>query len=174
MRQTEMDKGFLAGRPSERSAPFPQVFLFRGRAGDGQDCIAAFDRRSIVLSRPVAGMACKIRLSLRQYHAVAVVAEADRHTVRLFHHDPGLSVDIAEIDSFEEAEDYGERLADALDLPSLVMGRGAPAGCSAEPQPTRRATRTVRSRRARFLTNRQTGSVSPIRRLDPVEIIAQG
>lgn len=131
-----------------------------------------------MLSRPVAGLACKIRLSIRQYDAIAVVAEADRNTVRLFHRDPGLSVDIAEIETFAEAEACRDRFADMLGLPTLTMGRGArkandAAQSGAEPARARRANRTVRARRARFLTRRASGAVSPIRRLQAQEIIAR-
>ena len=103
-----------AGRSSGRPVWFPAVLLYRGRAEDGAHCLTTFDRRTVVLSRPVAGLACKIRLSTRQYQAVAVVARDDRHSVRLVHRDPGLSVDLTEMENFEAAEAYCDRLADFL------------------------------------------------------------
>lgn len=131
-----------------------------------------------MLSRPVAGIACKIRLSIRNYQAVALVTEADRHTVRLFHRDPGLSVDIAQIETLAEAEDCRDHFADMLGLPPLTMGRGSPAKddarrSDADTAPARRANRAVRARRARFLTRRANGGVGPIRHLPAQEIIAR-
>lgn len=164
-----------AGRSTGRPVSFPDVLLFRGRAGDGADCLATFDRRTIVLSRPVAGLACKIRLSLRQYQAIALVASEETNIVRLLHRDPGLSIDLKRIESFEAAEEYRDQLASFLDLPPLMMaGAGASAENSAENPPApRRRRRIGRSLRPRFLTRRSAGTPVALRKLDGREIIAR-
>ena len=43
------------------------------------------------MSRPLAGIACRIRIPLRQYQAVALVMHEKGHTIRLMHRDRGLS-----------------------------------------------------------------------------------
>jgi hypothetical protein len=128
-----------------------------------------------VLSRPVSGLACKIRLSLRQYQAIAVIAKDDGNVVRLMHRDPGLSVDLTRIESFEAAEAYRDRLSDFLDLPPLMMaGNGAAAEKVADSSAARpRRTRPLRSRRPRFLARRHTGEPIQIRKIDGREIIAR-
>ena len=128
-----------------------------------------------MLSRPVAGLACKIRVSLRQYDAIAVIAGDDKNVVRLAHRDAGLSVDLVQMDSFDEAEEYRDRLADFLRLPVLTLaGRGA----SGEPAergtaPKTRRTKAIGARRPRFLSRRRTGEVISIRKIDGREIIAR-
>jgi hypothetical protein len=177
MRRAELDKvhEIETGRSTERPVSFPDILLYRGRAGDGADCLATFDRRTIVLSRPVAGLACRIRLSLRQYQAIAVVAKEDGNVVRLMHRDPGLSVDLTRMESFEAAEAYRDRLSDFLDLPPLMMaGNGAAAEKVAErAAPKGRRTRPVRGRRPRFLARRQAGAPVSVRRITGREIIAR-
>jgi len=163
-----------AGRSSGRPVCFPDVILYRGRAEDGADCLTTFDRRTVVLSRPVAGLACKIRLSTRQYQAVAVVARDDRHSVRLVHRDPGLSVDLTEMENFEAAAAYCDRLADFLDLPPMLMAGMTPAAdAAAESAPAARRKAAIRARRPRFLTRRKTGQVIEFRKLERREIIAR-
>src|ERR671916_494949 len=98
-----------AGRSTGRPASFPEVLLYRGRAGDGADCLATFDKDTVVLSRPVAGLSCRIRLSTSQYQAVAAVAREDRHVVQLMHRDPGLSIDLVEAATLEAAEEHRDR-----------------------------------------------------------------
>src|SRR5215204_6815393 len=98
------------GRSVERPVSFPDVILYRGRTGDGADCLTTFDRRTVVLSRPVAGLSCKIRLSVNQYQAVAVVARDRANIIRLMHRDPGLSIDLTEMEDFDAAEEYRDRL----------------------------------------------------------------
>ena len=127
-----------------------------------------------MLSRSVAGLACKIRTSLRLYQAIAVVARDEGNIVRLTHRDPGLSVDLVTIASFDEAEEYRDRLADALDLPVLMLaggvcGKGAEAGSAAAV----RRTRALRARRPRFLARRRKGEVIAIRKVEGREIIAR-
>lgn len=128
------------------------------------------------MSRPVAGLACRIRVPVRQYQAVALVARETTHVIRLLHADPGLSIDVEELDRFETAEEYCERLASFLDLPTLLLaGSGRPA--DAEPEeakaPAPRRQRPAKGRRPRFLMRRRAGEVVSLRRVEGHEIIAR-
>ncbi len=157
----------------DRSLSFPDVLLYRGRAGDGEECLATFDRQTVLLSRVVADLPCRIRLSVSQYQAVAVIITGGLHTVRLLHADDGLSVDLAELDDLEQAEEYCGRLASFLQLPCVTMGAGRAAGKpSASALPGR--ARPTKQRRARFLVRRRTGNVIHLRKLEKREIIARG
>jgi hypothetical protein len=162
------------GRSVERPVSFPDVILYRGRTGDGADCLTTFDRRTIVLSRPVAGLSCKIRLTVNQYQAVAVVARDRANVIRLMHRDPGLSVDLTEMEDFDAAEEYRDRLADFLDLPPLMLA-GTPCDADEKTGETPAVPRRnpVRARRPRFLTRRKTGRVIGFRKLEGREIIAR-
>lgn len=160
-----------AGRSSERPACFPDIILYRGRAGDGADCLTTFDRKTVMLSRPVGGLACKVRLSTRQYKAVAVIARGESHTICLLHGERGLSVELTEFDDAEAAEDYCHRLAAFLDLPTLLMAGGDARAASG--QPTASPRRRMRARRPRFLSRRKSGDVIDIRKLSGREIIAR-
>jgi hypothetical protein len=177
MRRAELDEVHPegAGRSPERPVSFPDIHLYRARAGDGADCLATFDRRTIVLARPIAGIPCKIRLSLSQYQAVALIAGDAVNVIRLLHREPGLSLDLERIDSFEAAEEYRDQLASFLDLPPLTMaGLGpsleTPAEAAESVVPRRR---TGRSSRPRFLIRRAPGQPIEIRRIDGREIIAR-
>ena len=77
------------------------------------------------MSRPLAGLACRIRVPVRQYQAVALLVREHCHVIRLMHRDLGLSLDVEEFESLATAEDYCDRLADFLDLPS-VTAAGTP------------------------------------------------
>lgn len=127
------------------------------------------------MSRSIAGLACRIRVPVRQYQAVAVVVRERTHSVRLLHRDNGLSVDVEAFDSLATAEDYRDRLAGFLDLPPLMLA-GAPSeqpevDCgSISPRPRHPC---LRRRRARFLTRRRTGAAVSLRRIDGSEIIAR-
>ena len=137
--------------------------------------MVTFDRMTIVLARSVAGIACKIRLSLSQYQAVALIAGDVVNIVRLQHREPGLSLDLERIDSFEAAEEYRDQLASFLDLPPLTMaGPGAaidtPAETAESVVPRRR---TGRSSRPRFLIRRTASQPIEIRKIDGREIIAR-
>ncbi len=125
------------------------------------------------MSRPVAGLACRIRVPVRQYEAVAVLVREDRHVIRLMHRDAGLSIDVEEFATLETAEEYRDRLAGFLDLPPMTMA-GSPAADAdvpAAPQPRR--GQPGRGRRPRFLTRRRTGSKSPLAKVEGREIIAR-
>lgn len=127
------------------------------------------------MSRALAGLACRVRVPVRQYQAVALLVHEKRHVIRLMHHDVALSLDIEEFESFATAEDYRERLADFLGLPSVIAA-GAPAETE-EPQrgsARTRRTRSVGMRRPRFLARRTSGHPDiTIRKLEGREIIAR-
>ena len=78
------------------------------------------------MSRPVAGLACRIRIPVRQYQAVALLVREQSHVIRLMHRDAGLSLDVEEFESFATAEEYRDRLAGFLDLPSVIAA-GTPS-----------------------------------------------
>jgi hypothetical protein len=125
------------------------------------------------MSRPVAGLACRIRVPVRQYEAVAVMVRDKRHVIRLMHRDAGLSIDVEEFATFETAEEYRDRLAGFLGLPPMTMA-GAPspdAADEASPQPRR--NRLGRGRRPRFLVRRRQGAVGSLARIAGREIIAR-
>jgi hypothetical protein len=132
------------------------------------------DRRTVLMSRPVAGLACRIRIPVRQYQAVALLVGERRHVIRLMHRDAGLSLDVEEFESFATAEEYRERLAEFLDLPSVVAA-GTPSAEHevAEGSPRTRRTRAVKARRPRFLARRQSGSPIAIEKIEGREIIAR-
>jgi hypothetical protein len=175
MRQTEADEGYSigTGRSPERPVSFPDVLLYRGRASDGAECLATFDRQTIVLSRPVAGLPCRIRLGVRQYQAVAVIVADGEYTVRLMHRDDGLSIDLAELGTLRDAEEYCERLAGFLHLPSVTMGAGRAAGHAKLATAQSGRAQLTKRRRARFLTRRRTGNVIQLHSLEKHEIIAR-
>jgi len=134
-----------------------------------------------MMSRPVAGLACRIRIPVRQYQAVAVLVRETRNVVRIVHRDAALSVDVEEFTAFETAEEYRDRLATFLDLPPLTLA-GAPASAEdaddemdAAPvaSPSRRRNSALRSRRPRFLTRRRAGEVVKLRKIEGREIIAR-
>lgn len=164
----------LAGCSSERPAFFPDVLFYKCTAGDGADCLVTFDRRTVLMSRPIAGLACRVRVPTRQYQAVAMLVREKSHVIRLMHRDVALSLDIEEFDNFATAEEYRERLADFLGLPSVIAAGapGEPADGTATP--FARRTKAIRARRPRFLTRRTAGrSPVTIRRIEGREIIAR-
>jgi hypothetical protein len=125
------------------------------------------------MSRAIAGLACRIRVPVRQYQAVALLVGERSHTVRLMHRDVGLSLDVERFDSLATAEEYHDRLAGFLDLPVVIVA-GQPSKERADrfaPQPRR--TRTLRARRPRFLMRRRAGAPVSIRRIEGHEIIAR-
>lgn len=175
MRQAECDQphSSLAGPSPERPAPFPDVLLYRGRGGDGEECLVTFDRDTVVLSRRVGGLACRVRLSVGQYQAVALVAGEERHTIRLMHCDNDLSVDLTEVEDLETAEEYRDRLAAFLHLPSVTMAGSRPVAYPHAAVLTGGRTRLMKRRRARFLTRRKPGEVIQIEKLDGRELVAR-
>jgi hypothetical protein len=162
------------GRSLERPVAFPDVLLYRGRAGDGAEYLATFDRQTVVLARNIGGLACRIRVSVAQYQAVAVLAHDEGNTVRLMHREAGLSIDLVEFAELEAAEEYCDRLADFLDLPALTMA-GIATSVKAEPKVSKLAERraTAKGRRARFLTRRKMGEVIAFPKVEGREIIAR-
>ena len=126
------------------------------------------------MSRPVAGLACRIRIPVRQYQAVALLVAERRHVIRLMHRDAGLSLDVEEFESFETAEEYRDRLAGFLGLPSVIAA-GAPSredALSTAPHSARRG-RTAKARRPRFLTRRHSAGPVTIEKIEGREIIAR-
>ena len=101
------------------------------------------------MSRPVAGLACRIRIPVRQYQAVALVVREKSHVIRLMHRDAGLSLDVEEFESFATAEEYRDRLAGFLGLPPVIAA-GTPSRDDEEiaTGPARLRRRTARSGRA--------------------------
>jgi hypothetical protein len=126
------------------------------------------------MSRPVAGLACRIRVPVRHYRAVALVSRSDGQVVRLMHGDAGLSLDVEAFDSFAAAEDYRDRLARFLDLPTVMVAASDPADIEAGAEtPHERRVRPARSRRPRFLARRGAGSAVSVRKVEGREIIAR-
>ncbi len=125
------------------------------------------------MSRPVAGLACRIRVPVRQYEAVAVLVCAKRHVIRLMHRDAGLSIDIEAFDTFETAEEYCDRLAGFLNLPPMTMAGSPSAETGDGNAPQSRRARLGAGRRVRFLTRRRLGLSRPLGRIDGREIIAR-
>jgi hypothetical protein len=126
------------------------------------------------MSRPVAGLACRIRIPVRQYQAVALLVRERGHVIRLMHRDAGLSLDIEEFESFATAEEYSDRLAGFLGLPSVIAA-GEPSHddiFQAGTQRTRRS-RAIRARRPRFLARRHSGEPNSVRVVEGREIIAR-
>jgi hypothetical protein len=126
------------------------------------------------MSRPVAGLACRIRVPVRQYEAVAVLQREKRHLIRLVHRDSGLSIDVEEFASFETAEEYRDRLASFLNLPPMVMaGAPAPAEDNETEAPQPRRCQSARGRRPRFLMRRRLGGRGSLGKIEGREIIAR-
>jgi hypothetical protein len=128
------------------------------------------------MSRPVAGLACRIRVPMRQYQAVALVMREKSHVIRLMHRDAALSLDVEEFESFATAEDYRDRLAGFLGLPPVIAA-GTPSPDSEEeivtgPALVRRG-RAIRVRRPRFLARRAPGEKLARGKIEGREIIAR-
>ena len=127
------------------------------------------------MSRPLAGIACRIRIPLRQYQAVALVMREKSHVIRLLHRERGLSLDIEEFENLATAEDYCDRLAGFLNLPP-VTACGTPAQEDEDivrgPACGRRS-RAISIRRPRFLRRRRAGTAGQIVRIEGREIIAR-
>lgn len=125
------------------------------------------------MSRPVAGLACRIRVPVRQYQAVALVVRGNSNVVRLMHRDVGLSLDVEAFDSAATAEEYRDRLANFLDLPHVIVSASPDAERGGNEAPRERRVRSARTRRPRFLTKRHAGGAVTIRKVEGREIIAR-
>jgi hypothetical protein len=128
------------------------------------------------MSRPVAGLACRIRVPVRQFQAVALVVRENGNIIRLMHRDAGLSLDVEQFESFATAEEYRDRLAGFLGLPPVVAA-GAPSrddddDVASSPARARRG-RAVKGRRPRFLVRRSSGGKTACGKIDGREIIAR-
>ena len=174
MRQTEDSNSYSepADRSMERSAIFPDILLYRATAGDGADCLAAFNRQTVLIARPVAGLACRIRLKLKHFLAVAATEERGNYLVRLMHRDPGLTLDLAEFDTLAAAEEYRDGLAASLGLATLTLA-GRATGPVVVPAATLNQRRKRRAHRPRFLYRRKTGDVVALPTFAEREIIAR-
>jgi len=125
------------------------------------------------MSRAVAGLACRIRVPVRQYQAVALVVRGNSNVVRLMHRDVGLSLDVESFDSAATAEEYRDRLAGFLDLPPVIVSATPDVERDAHDMPRERRVRPARVRRPRFLARRHAGGKITIRRIEGREIIAR-
>jgi hypothetical protein len=125
------------------------------------------------MSRAVAGLACRIRVPVRQYQAVALVVCGGSNVIRLMHRDVGLSLDVESFDDTATAEEYRDRLAGFLDLPPIIVSATPDAERSEESGPCERRNRTARRRRPRFLLRRRTGGPVTLRKIEGREIIAR-
>ena len=129
-----------------------------------------------MMSRAVAGLPCRVRIPVRQYQAVAVLARETRHVIRLVHRDAALSIDVEEFQAFATAEEYRDRLATFLDLPPLTLA-GSPdaaaTNAALSAPPTARRNSVFRGRRPRFLARRRAGKMAAMRKVDGREIIAR-
>jgi hypothetical protein len=124
------------------------------------------------MSRAVAGLACRIRVHVPQYQAVALVVRGHSNVVRLMHRDVALSLDVEAFDSVATAEEYRDRLADFLDLPQVIVS-ATPDVERGNEAPRERRARSVRTRRPRFLTRRHSGGEVTIRKIEGREMIAR-
>ena len=94
--------------------------------------------------------------------------------LRLLHPQPGLSIDLTEMADLGVAEEYCERLAEFLDLPSLTFaGRAESDDETVDAPPAPRRNRAIRQRRPRFLARRQTAKIVDFPRLGGREITAR-
>ena len=128
-----------------------------------------------MMSRPVAGLACRIRIPVRQYRAVAVLSCEAGHLVRLVHREAGLSIDLEEFHTLETAEECRDRLAAFLDLPPLTLAGSPRVGAKPDKGSlsSRRRNSAFRARRPRFLTRRRAGADMAIGKIEGREIIAR-
>ena len=128
------------------------------------------------MSRPVAGLACRIRIPVRQYQAVALlVRDAEPcHPP----HAPRRRA-LARRRGIRQLRRPRRNTATGsptfLDLPPLTLAGAPRARAEAHARPRKRAgaTHVLRMRRPRFLTRRQTGDAIAIRKIEGREIIAR-
>ncbi|MYZ49911.1 DUF6101 family protein [Propylenella binzhouense] len=160
MRQTEPE------RAEEGSARLPArttlPLRFQGRAGDDMPVTAVIERRSVMLSRPIAGLPCLIEVAAATFRGIAVVECEGVHRVRLVHDDPGLTLDLTESGDRASALGERDRLAAELRLPALLApDEGAVDGTEMRLggilASAARARRVRLKARPRFLSRRQTG-----------------
>lgn len=180
MRQTELDEvdRVKPGRPSGRPDFLPQL-RFDGKTADGAPCTAVVERDGVLLSRPLGGLDCRIRLRRDAFAGAALIRRGDTYAVRLLHREPGLSPDLVETASFGGAMDARDWIARLLRLPALfVAADGSVCGerrrlggvVTADAAP-RRPLRAAR--RPRFLARRRIGAEPAEGRIAGREIIAR-
>lgn len=170
MRQSEADTiiANTAGRPAERPARSAGHRRYRGKAGDGAECLAALSPKLVLFARIVGGMACRLRLTPAQFQGVALIRRGPVCAVRLVHGDAALTVDLTTTLDRDKAERECKRVAALLGLP--ILG-GALRLVEAEPQ-KRRGSGAGR-RRARFLKNRRSGHLRAVEPIGGEEMIAR-
>ena len=127
-----------------------------------------------LLSRPVGGLACRIRITVRQYHAVAVVARETTNVIRLMHPRQPTFRSTCEVKDFADAEEYCDRLAEFLDLPALTLA-GDKNWDDAMSGTLKRAARRKanRGKRAALPRPPAAGNVVAFRAVEGREIIAR-
>lgn len=167
MRQTETDMVLPteAGRSAERPVSVSECHHYAVRTGDGSACLAAIGARAIVISRPIGGLACRVRLSPEHYSGLSILGGPDGLRVRLVHREPGLTLDLPETADFRLATEQRDRLAEMLGLP-VIDSPNARIGNAEGRRPVGRQLS-----RPRFLKRRLTGSTTG-RMVSGREIIA--
>ncbi len=177
MRRSELDRGFEgAGRPVGRLASLPSL-RFAGRAGDDAPFTAVADRRSVMLSRRIAGLPCLIRVAASAFHGIAAVEAETGYRVRMLHRDPGLTLDVGDGADREEAIAVRDRIAADLNLPVVILAPDGsfetqllrPASWAATPEGRRTRLRP----RPRFLARRRVGGAPLAPPMSGREIIAR-
>lgn len=159
MRQTAVKSLALV---ADRTPSQPAAMQFTARAGDGAACLAALGANAVMLSREIAGLACRIRLGADHFRGVAVVDRDGRCVVRLLHADLALTLDLTTATSFDEAEALADEVAALMRLPTLVMGGTGRFWLAAAEDPLSTAASDRRlslatPRRPRFLARRRPG-----------------
>jgi hypothetical protein len=147
---------------ADRASTRPASMQFTTLAGDGASCLAALGADVVMLSREIAGLACRIRLGADHFRGVAVVDRDGRCVVRLLHSDLALTLDLATANSFDEAEALADEVAALMRLPTLVMGGTGRFWLPAAEDPLEvvasgRRLSLATPRRPRFLARRRPG-----------------
>ena len=174
MRQTAVKSLALV---ADRTAGRPAAMQFTTLAGDGAPCFAALGADTVMLSREIAGLACRIRLGADYFRGVAVVDRDGRCVVCLLHADLALTLDLATGTSFDEAEALADEVAALMRLPTLVMGGTGRFWLSAVEDPlsvaaTDRRLSLATPRRPRFLARRRPGRPAYAGKKAATEIVA--
>lgn len=183
MRQTDMDgvRPQATGRPEGRPVFVELPLRLEAQTADGARCRVVVEPGQILLERPVAGLACAIRLPASALDGVAAAFLPGGPAVRLVHREASLTIDLVHAASPGIAIELRDGLARALGLPALfvdaegtVFGAARRMGrvAAQQPQP-RRGGRIALKRRPRFLTRRALGGEVDAPPLAGREIIAR-
>jgi hypothetical protein len=180
MRQTDMDgvRPQATGRPEGRPVFVELPLRLEAQAADGARCRVVVEPGQILLERPVAGLACAIRLPASALDGVAAAFLPGGPAVRLVHREAGLTIDLVHPSSPGIAIELRDRLARALGLPALfvdaegtVFGRRPPHGPRSCPAATAAARRPHRAEAPAALpdaarSRRRGGCAAPRRTRD--------